>query len=272
MKLLFLGDIVGQPGVEAVRALVPKLVLDEAIDLVIANAENVCSGSGLTPRQYRQLRTAGIDLMTMGDHIYRRSEIISILLSEDRIGKPANFPREAPGREVVYATTRDGVVVAAFSLLGRTFMRPVDCPFKAADRVLAEIGDKAKVIIVDMHAEATSDKYLMGHFLKGRVSAVLGTHTHVPTADEQLLGTTAFISDVGMTGPYDSILGRRVDRVLAHSLDFVPTAFEVATGDPRLAGALVEVDGVTGHALAIRRVMVPLVTQNPGTAVPGLST
>jgi calcineurin-like phosphoesterase len=157
-------------------------------------------------------------------------------------------------------------------LLGRTFMRPVDCPFKAAERVLAEIGDKAKVIVVDMHAEATSDKYLMGHFLKGRVSAVLGTHTHVPTADEQLLGTTAFISDVGMTGPYDSILGRRVDRVLAHSLDFVPTAFEVATGDPRLAGALIEVDPATGHAQAIRRVMVPHLTQSPGAAVPGHST
>jgi metallophosphoesterase (TIGR00282 family) len=208
----------------------------------------------------------------MGDHIYRRSEIISVLQSENCIGKPANFPREAPGREVVYATTRQGIVVAAFSLLGRTFMRPVDCPFKAAERVLAEIGEKAKVIIVDMHAEATSDKYLMGHFLKGRVSAVLGTHTHVQTADEQLLGTTAFISDVGMTGPYDSILGRRVDRVLAHSLDFVPTAFEVATGDPRLAGALIEVDPATGFAKAIRRVMMPHVTPSPAASVPGLST
>jgi metallophosphoesterase (TIGR00282 family) len=260
MKILFLGDIVGQPGVEAVRGLVPNLVAEEALDLVIANAENVCSGSGLTPRQYRQLRAAGIDLITMGDHIYRRSEIISVLQSEDRIGKPANFPREAPGREVVYATTRAGVTVAVFSLLGRTFMRPVDCPYQAAERVLAEIGDKTNVIIVDMHAEATSDKYLMGHYLKGRVSAVLGTHTHVPTADEQLLGTTAFISDVGMTGPYDSVLGRRVDRVLAHSLDFVPAAFDVATGDPRLAGALIEVDPATGHAQSIRRVMIPLPT------------
>ena len=165
--------IVGQPGVEAVRALVPKLIAAESLDLVIANAENVCGGSGLTPRQFRQLRTAGIDLITMGDHIYRRSEIISVLQSEDCIGKPANFPREAPGREVVYATTRQGVVVAAFSLLGRTFMRPVDS-ILAAERVLAEIGDKAKVIVVDMHA-GDPDKYLMGHFL-GRVSAVLGTH------------------------------------------------------------------------------------------------
>jgi calcineurin-like phosphoesterase len=133
-------------------------------------------------------------------------------------------------------------------------MRPVDCPFQAADRVLAEIGDNAKVIVVDMHAEATADKYLMAHHLKGRVTAVLGTHTHVPTADEQLIGTTAFISDVGMTGPHDSILGRRVDRVLAHVLDFVPTSFEVATGDVRLSGVIVEVDADTGHARGIRRI------------------
>lgn len=258
MKLLFLGDIVGSPGIDAVRALVPKLVAEEAIDLVIANAENVCSGSGLTPKQYRQLRAAGVDLITMGDHIYRRSEIIAVLESEDRICKPANFPRQAPGREVIFAPARDGNIVAAFCLLGRTFLRPVDCPFLAADRVLAEIGAKAKVIVVDMHAEATADKYLMGHYLKGRVSAVLGTHTHVPTADEQLLGTTAFISDVGMTGPYDSIIGRRVDRVLAHALDFVPTAFDVATGDPRLSGAIVEIDASTGQARSIRRVQEKL--------------
>jgi metallophosphoesterase (TIGR00282 family) len=256
MKILFLGDIVGPPGLEMVRTLVPKLIADEAIDIVIANAENACNGSGLTPKQYRQLRSAGIDLITMGDHIYRRSEIIGTLESEDRICKPANFPRGAPGRDLILAPARNGVMVAAFTLLGRTFMRPVDCPFQAADRVLAELGDRAKVIIVDMHAEATSDKYLMGHHLKGRVSAVLGTHTHVPTADEQLLGTTAFISDVGMTGPYDSILGRRIDRVLSHALDFVPAPFDVATGDPRLAGAIVEVDAETGRASSIRRVMV----------------
>jgi metallophosphoesterase (TIGR00282 family) len=254
MNILFLGDIVGQPGVEAVRMLVPKIVTAEAIDLVIANAENVCSGSGLTPRQYRQVRAAGVDLITMGDHIYRRSEILTVLESEDRICKPANFPRSAPGRDYVLAPARNGVIVAAFTLLGRTFMRPVDCPFQAADRVLAEIGARAKIIVVDMHAEATSDKYLMAHHLKGRVSAVLGTHTHVPTADEQLFGTTAFISDVGMTGPHESILGRRIDRVLSHALDFVPAAFDVATGDVRASGAIVDVDEASGHARGIRRI------------------
>ncbi|MBI1830867.1 MAG: YmdB family metallophosphoesterase [Planctomycetes bacterium] len=266
MKILFLGDIVGQPGTDAVRERVPTLIAENAIDIVIANAENASGGSGLTPKQYRQLRNTGVDLITMGDHIYRRAEIISILKSEDRICKPANFPRDAPGRDVIIAPARDGTLVAAISLLGRTFMRPVDCPFQAVDRVLMELADKVKVIVVDMHAEATSDKYLMGHYLKGRVSAVLGTHTHVPTADEQLLGMTAFISDVGMTGPYESILGRQIDRVLSHALDFVPTPFAVATGDVHLGGAIVEVDPATGHATAIRRVMIPVIRAAPSEA------
>jgi metallophosphoesterase (TIGR00282 family) len=257
MKILFLGDIVGQPGIDAVRSLIPRLIEQESLDLVIANAENACSGSGLTPRQYRQLRNAGIDLITMGDHIYRRNEIIPVLTADEPICKPANFPREAPGPEFIIGSARNGVPVAAFCLLGRTYMRPVDCPFHAADRVLAALADRTKIIVVDVHAEATADKYLLGHYLKGRVSAVLGTHTHVATADEQILGgTTAYISDVGMTGPYESILGRRIDRVLSHNLDFVPAPFDVATGDPRLAGALVEIDAATGHAQAIRRVML----------------
>lgn len=258
MRILFLGDIVGSPGVEAVRSLVPKLIYRESLDFVIANAENACSGSGLTPRQFRQIRAAGVDLLTMGDHLFRRAEIIPTLQSEDRICKPANFPAAAPGRDAIYAPARDGTLVAVFSLLGRTFMRPVDCPFQAADRVLQHLGQKARVILVDMHAEATSDKYLMAHHLKGRVSAVLGTHTHVPTADEQLMGTTAFVCDVGMTGPHESILGRRIDRVLAHTLNFVPTAFDVASGDIRLSGAIVEVDPTTGHAIGIRRIQEKL--------------
>src|SRR5205814_1047467 len=171
--------------------------------------------------------------------------------------KPANFPADAPGREFVTAVAKDGTPVGVFCLLGRTFMRSVDCPFQAADRVLKALEGKARCVLVDMHAEATADKYLMGHYLKGRVSAVLGTHTHVPTADEQILpGGTAFISDVGMTGPYDSILGRRIDRVLSTTISFVPSPFDVATGDPRLGGAVVEVDSATGRALAIRRLMV----------------
>ncbi len=257
MRILFLGDIVGQPGVAFVKRALPVLVPREGIDLVIANAENATAGSGITKACYREVRQAGVDLVTMGDHIYKRAEIIPTLESDGRICKPANFPPQAPGREYVLAAARDGTPVAAFCLLGRTFMRSVDCPFQAADRVLRELEGKARCVVVDMHAEATADKYLMAHHLKGRVSAVLGTHTHVPTADEQIFpGGTAFICDVGMTGPYDSILGRRADRVLGTSITFVPSPFDVATGDPRLGGAVVDIDPFTGQATAIRRLML----------------
>jgi metallophosphoesterase (TIGR00282 family) len=257
MRILFVGDIVGHPGVTFLRKALPILIAREQLDLVIANAENASGGSGITRSVYRQIRFAGVDLVTLGDHIYKKAEIITTLQEDERICKPANFPADAPGREMVMATARDDTLVAAFLLMGRTFMRPVDCPFQAANRILQSLPGRTRVIVVDMHAEATGDKYLMAHFLKGRVSAVLGTHTHVPTADEQILpGGTAFISDVGMTGPYDSILGRRVDRVLHTVTTFVPTAFDVASGDVRLAGAIVDIDSASGHATAIRRVMV----------------
>jgi metallophosphoesterase (TIGR00282 family) len=257
MRILFVGDIVGPPGVTFLKRALPALVAAEGLDLVIANAENAADGSGLTPSLYHQLREAGVDLVTLGDHVYKKQAIISTLTRDDHVCRPANFPPEAPGRAFAVAPARDGTPVAAFSVLGRTFMRPVDCPFQAADRVLADLAGQVRCIIVDMHAEATADKYLMGHHLKGRVSAVLGTHTHVPTADEQILpGGTAFISDVGMTGPYDSVLGRRIDRVLYTAVTFIPSAFDVATGDPRLGGAVVELDGATGRATAIRRVML----------------
>ena len=257
MRILFLGDIVGPPGVTFLKRVLRPLIEGEGIDLVIANAENASAGTGMTPGAYRQLREAGVDLMTLGDHVYKKANLIATLAKEERLCRPANFPPDAPGREYALAAARDGTPVAATCLLGRTFMRPVDCPFRAADRVLHAIGEQAKIVVVDVHAEATADKYLLGHYLKGRVAAVLGTHTHVPTADEQVLpGGTAFISDVGMTGPYDSILGRRIDRVLLTTTTFVPSHFEVATGDPRLAGALVEIDHATGRATAIRRIAV----------------
>src|SRR5437868_1830314 len=257
MRILFIGDIVGPPGVTFLKVALPALIAQEGIDLVIANAENAVNGSGLSPSVYRKIREAGVDLVTLGDHVYKKQEIVATLEKEDRVCKPANFPPDAPGREFVTAVARDGTSVAAFCLLGRTFMRSVDCPFRAADRVLETLNGRTACVIVDMHAEATADKYLMAHHLKGRVSAVLGTHTHVATADEQVLpGGTAFISDVGMTGPYDSILGRRIDRVLSTTLTFVPSSFEVATGDPRLAGALIDVDPHSGKATAIRRVML----------------
>ncbi len=258
MRLLFLGDIVGAPGVSAVRTLVPAVRLSERLDAVVANAENASNGSGLTPRDYRQLRAAGVDAVTLGDHIYRKVEIVDVLNNlAEPICKPANFPTAAPGRD--YAIVKVGEVrLAVVSLLGRTYMKPhADCPFTAADRVLKELQGKADVIMVDMHAEATSDKYLMLHHLKGRVAAVFGTHTHVQTADEQIRDGTAFVCDVGMCGPFDSVLGRRIDRLLSTAIDFVPTMFDVASGDVRLSGAIVDVDA-SGKATAVKRVMVPL--------------
>jgi len=255
MRILFLGDIVGPPGLTFLKRALRPLVAAEKIDLVIANAENATNGMGITPAAYRQVREAGVDLVTLGDHIYKKQDIIAVLTTDDRICKPANLPPEAPGREYAIAPAKDGTPVAVVSLLGRTYMRPVDCPFHAVDRVLKELAGKAAVVIVDMHAEATGEKYLMGHHLAGRASAVLGTHTHVATADEQILpGGTAFICDVGMCGPYESVLGRRIDRVLATTVTFIPSMFDVATGDPRLAGVLVDLDPITGKATAIRRV------------------
>ncbi len=257
MRILFLGDIVGRPGVSMVKRALPTVIKRESLDLVVANAENVTGGSGLTPKAYRELREVGIDLVTMGDHVYKRAEIMSVLENDPHICRPANFPAEAPGNDFAVTTSANGTKVAAFCLLGRTFMKACDCPFAAADRVLAAMPADISCIILDIHAEATADKYLMAHHLKGRVSAIFGTHTHIPTADEHVLPEgTAYITDVGMTGPYDSILGRRVDRVLSTAITFIPSSFEVADGDPRLSGAIVKVDPNSGKALSIERYML----------------
>jgi metallophosphoesterase (TIGR00282 family) len=257
VRILLIGDIVGKPGQRIVTQTLPALRQREGIDLVVANAENALDGSGLSPSIYRKLLAAGVDCITLGDHIYRRNEICSVLASENNIVKPANYPPRAPGKNWVVVTAASGEQVAVFSLLGRVFMKPVDCPFQAAERVLAEIPAEVKIRLLDFHAEATSDKQLMGRMLDGRVSAVLGTHTHVTTADEQILpGGTAFQCDIGMTGPHESILGRRIDRVLETTISFQPTQFDVATGDVQLHGTLVDVDSATGRATAIRRLVV----------------
>ncbi|HEY8504893.1 MAG TPA: TIGR00282 family metallophosphoesterase, partial [Gemmataceae bacterium] len=239
-----------------VRRALPALRRAEALDLVVANAENAAHGSGLLPNLYRQLRQAGVDAVTLGDHIYKKMDVLRVLEEDEPVCKPANFPPEAPGRDHARCAAADGTPVVVLSLMGRTFMRPVDCPFQAADRLLARLEGDPACVIVDVHAEATADKYLLAHHLDGRVSAVIGTHTHVPTADEQVLpGGTAFICDVGMTGPYRSILGRRIDRVLPTTITFVPSSFDVAAEDVRLAGAVIDIDPATRRATAIRRVM-----------------
>ena len=257
LKILFIGDVVGSPGRKIVGQVLPRLIHRWDLGLVVCNAENSAGGSGMTVKCYEDLLEAGVDVFTMGDHVYRKDEIFGLFEKTDRILRPANFPSDAPGAEVALVQAKDGTTVAVFYLLGRTFMKPVDCPFRAADRVLGRIARNANVVIVDFHAEATSDKQLLGRYLAGRVSAVLGTHTHVPTADEQILpGATAYQTDVGMTGPHDSILGRRYDRVLSSTLTAVPHYFDVATGDVRLNGALLEIDPDNGHALAITRVSI----------------
>ena len=257
MRILFIGDIVGKPGRQICTAALRGLRVEQKIDLVVANAENAAGGSGLTPAIYHELVAAGIDGMTMGDHVYKRREIFPILQSERRIVRPANYPAEAPGHELAILRAHNQVRVAVFSLLGRVFMPPVDCPFQAANRILASLPPDLHVVLVDFHAEATSDKQLMGRHLDGRVTAVLGTHTHVATADERVLpGGTAFQCDVGMTGPHESIIGRQIERVLETTLTYRPTHFEVATGDVRLNGALVEVDPESGRALGIQRICV----------------
>ena len=255
LKILFIGDVVGAPGRKIVGQLLPRLIPRWGLGLVVCNAENAAGGSGLTLKCYEELVEAGVDVMTMGDHVYRKDEIFQVFDRTGRVLRPANFPPDSPGPELSLVESRDGTMVAVFSVLGRTFMKPVDCPFRASERLLEQIGRDAKVVIVDIHAEATSDKQLLARYLDGRVSAVLGTHTHVATADEQIqkLGT-AYQTDVGMTGPHDSILGRRYDRVLSATLSCVPSYFDVATGDPRMNGAVVTIDPLTGSALAISRV------------------
>jgi metallophosphoesterase (TIGR00282 family) len=257
LRILLLGDIVGKPGRQICTQAIRGLRIEEQIDLVVANAENAAGGSGLTPGNYRELLAADIDGITLGDHAYKRREIFSVMENEDRIVRPANYPPAAPGREWTVLRASSGTRVAIFTLLGRVFMPPVDSPFRAADRVLAALPPDVRVILLDFHAEATSDKQLMARHLDGRVTAVLGTHTHVPTADEQILpGGTAFQCDVGMTGPHESILGRRIDRVMETTLTSRPTQFEVALGDVRLNGAIVDADPETGRATAIRRISV----------------
>jgi metallophosphoesterase (TIGR00282 family) len=257
VKILLIGDVVGKPGKRLVLRSVKRLRQTEGCDLVIVNAENIAGGSGLTPKIYGELVAAGVDCITMGDHIYRRREIEPILRERENIVKPANFPRAAPGRNWMVVQAANGVKVAVFSLLGRLFMRPVDCPWTRADEILEEIPSDIAVRVLDFHAEATSEKQLMGRYLDGRVSAVLGTHTHVTTADERILPKgTAYQTDVGMTGPFDSIIGRDIERVMHTTITFRPTYFEVAKKDVRLSGSIFDVDAATGKATAIRRLQV----------------
>ncbi len=258
INLLCIGDVVGRPGRYVLSQALPSLIAQHEIHCVICNAENIAAGSGLTPQLYEKLLRYGVNLITLGDHVYRKMEIIPVLERAENIVRPANYPPGSPGRNVAVYETRLGPKVAVVSILGRLYMRPqVDCPYRTADEILRQLPSDVRIVVVDMHAEATSEKVAMGWHLDGRVSLVFGTHTHVQTADETILpGGTAYITDLGMTGPYHSILGRRKDRVLKHFMTNLPAPFDVATEDPRLCGVVVGVDDQSGRALEIKRICV----------------
>jgi hypothetical protein len=250
MLILMIGDIVGQPGRQAVSKFLPDLHQRYGLDMIIANAENAAGGFGLTSNIARELFSAGIDVLTSGNHIWAQKEIVPYLDGEMPILRPLNYPPGVPGRG--YMISGQTMVV---NLMGRTFMSDLDCPFRAMDKLLVELKRKPPVIIVDFHAEATSEKVAMGRYLDGRVSAVLGTHTHVGTIDAQLLPQgTAYVTDIGMTGPTDSIIGDDPESVLQRFLTGMPHHLSVGKGKPILNAVMVEVAEDSGRAINIERI------------------
>lgn len=257
MKVLFLGDVFAKPGRMAVKHFVPKLIVRDGIDLVVANAENSAAGIGVTPELAEELLSSEVDLLTSGNHIWAKREILSYLDAPgSKLLRPANYPKGAPGRGSAIVQTPDGRRLGVINVEGRVFMKTIDDPFRVAEEELAAIARQGvKAILVDIHCEATSEKNAMGHFLDGRVSAVVGTHTHIQTADERVLpGGTAFITDVGMCGPLDSVIGVKKELVLQRFLTQRPVGFEAARRDTYLMGVLIDIDDMTGKARSIARV------------------
>jgi len=259
VKLLFIGDIVGQPGRRAVQELVPKLRARHALDFIIANGENSAGGSGITPRIAEELFAAGVDVITTGDHLWDQKEVMELLEREERFLRPLNYPVGTPGRgSRVFAASNAqsaGLKVGVLNLQGRTFMAALENPFVTGMEAVRRLREQTKVIFVDFHAEATSEKIAFARMVDGLVSAVVGTHTHVQTADEQIFrGGTAYLSDAGFTGPHESVLGREIAPVIQRFLTNMPQRFEVAKERIILHGAVVEIDEATGKAVAIERV------------------
>ena len=256
MKILVLGDVVGKPGRKAIADFVPLLRAEHDPEIVIANAENAAGGFGLTPEIAGQLLNAGVDVLTLGNHAWSKKEITEYLEVESRLLRPANFPPGLPGRGFGVFEGASGVRIGVANLIGRTFMVPVEDPFRTADAILKEIHEQTKIAIVDMHAEATSEKVAIGWYLDGRATAVIGTHTHVQTSDERVLPEgTAYITDTGMVGPRDSVLGLRTDLVIERFLTQVQTRIEVASGPYIVNGVIVEADTETGRAVGISRIV-----------------
>ncbi|HVP76524.1 MAG TPA: TIGR00282 family metallophosphoesterase [Thermodesulfobacteriota bacterium] len=259
MRILFVGDIVGKAGREAIERVLEKVVSNYKIEFTVANGENAAGGMGITPTIAIEILDQGVDVLTSGNHIWAKKEIVPFLDEELRILRPANYPPKVPGRGSGIFHSRSGEKVGILNLEGRVFMKHLDCPFRVGEKEVELLRKETNVILVDFHAEATSEKMALGWFLDGRVSAVLGTHTHVQTSDERILGEgTAYISDVGMTGPMDSVIGIRKEIALERLLTQIPWKFDVAKEAIELQGVVIDVDSKTGRSLSIQRIKVPL--------------
>ena len=259
MRILFIGDIVGKPGRQAIEGILQKLISDYRIEFTIANGENAAGGMGITPTIAIDILDLGVDVLTSGNHIWAKKEIIPFLDEENRILRPANYPAQVPGRGSGVYSLRNGGKIGILNLEGRVFMRNLDCPFRVGEKEIETLKQQTNIIIVDFHAEATSEKMAMGWFLNGKVSAILGTHTHVQTSDERILHEgTAYITDVGMTGPLASVIGIRKQVALQRLLTQIPWKFDVATEEVELQGVVVEIDSKTGKSKNIERIRVPL--------------
>jgi metallophosphoesterase (TIGR00282 family) len=259
VRILFLGDVVGKPGRQILKDRLASLQEDMKADFTIVNAENAAAGKGVTPTIADDILALGVDVLTTGNHVWAQRGFEEYLESEPRILRPLNYPLDAPGQGIFRGRSRHGEPIVVMNLQGRVFMQPIDCPFRALDDALENLpGGDCPTIFIDMHAEATSEKLAMGWYADGRVSAVLGTHTHVPTADARILpGGAAYCTDVGMTGPYDSIIGTRQDLALYRFLTARPARFQVASSNTRIAGALVEVDTDSGKAKSVETFFDP---------------
>lgn len=258
MNVLFIGDIIGSPGRKAVKSLLPAYVKDNSIDLVIANGENAAGGFGITEQIAEELFCSGIDVITSGNHIFDKKEVLPYLKTADRLIRPLNYPDDVPGKGVTIITINDNKV-AILNISGLVFMEPIKCPFETIDKAIAALPKDVTIRIVDFHAEVTSEKSCMGWYLDGRVSAVLGTHTHIPTADARLLNKgTGYITDVGMTGPYDSVIGVKRESALRRFLTHMPTRFTTATGDVRLLAVILKINEKNGRCTDIQRVEINL--------------
>ena len=257
MNILMVGDVYGEPGRTALAKLLPRLKQEHAIDLTVVNVENAAGGFGVTPALGRWFLDQGVDVMTSGNHIWDKKEVVEYITRENLLLRPANYPVGTPGTGFI--TVKAGPHrVGVLNLMGRIFMHPLDCPFRKADEVVAELGKDTRVILVDMHAEATSESVAMGWYLDGRVSAVVGTHRHVQTADERVLpGGTAYITDLGLTGPTDGVIGVDRDQIIQRFLTQMPIKFATAKGPAALHGVVITVDPDTGRASDIRRLRVP---------------